>query len=274
MPGPAAFLAGLSRRRRILVVAVTAAVVMLVAAVGIRFAVATIGRRTRALPPQDRPGPILLVPGYGGSRVPMDGLAYALAYHRRTEGRTMTVVRLPGDGTGDLRLAAKALDDEVDRALRDGAPSVDVIGYSAGGVVARLWVQEHDGRYKARRVVTLGSPHHGAQLAAAGAAGVPGACPTACQQLAPGSRLLAGLPEPVPAPPRWLAIWTDQDQTVTPADSARLGGATNVAVQSVCPGRQVSHSTLPTDTFVVDLVAGAFGPGPIPAADPARCTTT
>jgi hypothetical protein len=273
-------LAGLSPRRRVLVAAVVvfvaAAAVLVVATVGVRLAVKAVGALggDRALPPQNRPGPVLLVPGYGGSRVGMDGLAYALAYNRRTAGRTMTVVPIPGDGTGDLRLSAKALDDQVRRALQGGAPSVDIIGYSAGGVVARLWVQEHDGRHKARRVVTLGSPHHGAQLAAAGAAGVPGACPTACQQLVPGSRLLADLPEPAPTPPHWLSVWTDQDQTVTPPDSARLDGATNVAVQAVCPGRPVSHSTLLSDSFVVELVAGALGPGPIATPDPAGCVRT
>jgi triacylglycerol lipase len=271
VPGPATLLSGLSPRRRVLVLVLMAAVGLVVATGGVRLVLAAVGGgRGRAVPPPDRPGPVLLVPGYGGGTGALDALAARL----RAAGRTATVVRLPGDGTGDLRQSAKTLEDQVQRALHGGAPSVDVIGYSAGGVVARLWVQEHDGRHKARRVVTLGSPHHGAQLAAAGAAGVPGACPTACQQLVPGSRLLTGLTEPVPAPPQWLAVWTEQDQTVTPPDSARLDGATNIAVQSVCPDRPVSHSTLPTDGFVTALVLAALGPGPVAAPDPAGCVSS
>jgi triacylglycerol lipase len=211
----------------------------------------------RTVPAQDRPGPVLLVPGYGGGTGGLDVLAGRL----RAAGRQVTVVRLPGDGTGDLLLQAKALDAVVDDALRGGAPSVDVVGYSAGGVVARVWAQDHDGVHKARRIVTLGAPHHGAGIAAAGTAAVPAACPLACQQLAPGSRLLAGLRDPVLSPPYWLSIWTTGDQTVTPPDSARLDGAENVPVQSVCPALQLGHGDLPTSPVVARFVAGALGTG-------------
>jgi pimeloyl-ACP methyl ester carboxylesterase len=219
------------------------------------------------VPAQDRPGPVLLVPGYGGGTGGLNVLAGRL----RAAGRQATVVALPGDGTGDLTAQADALDAAVTEALRGGAPSVDVIGYSAGGVVVRVWAQRHDGAHRARRVVTLGSPHHGAALAAAGAAAAPDACPTACQQLAPGSRLLAGLDVPVPTPPYWLSIWTTGDQTVTPPDSARLDGAVNVPVQSVCPALRLGHGDLPTDPTVARFVLVALGTGPLAPPTPADC---
>jgi pimeloyl-ACP methyl ester carboxylesterase len=210
---------------------------------------------------------VLLVPGYGGGTGALD----VLAGHLRDAGRQATVVRLPGDGTGDLNAQAATLDSAVAGALRGGAPSVDVVGYSAGGVVARLWAQDHDGRHKARRVVTLGSPHHGASLAASGTAALPGACPAACRQLAPGSRLLSGLATPVRVPPEWMSVWTTGDRTVTPPDSARLEGAVNVAVQSVCPDLRLDHGELPTDPAVTRFVLGALGPGPLRSPDPDDC---
>src|SRR5439155_900311 len=164
-----------------------------------------------------RLGPVVLVPGYGGGQ----GALSRLADRIRATGRTATVLTLPGDGTGDLNAQAEAL-----RAAVGGARNVDIVGYSAGGVVVRLWVARHGGEHVARRVVTLGSPLHGAQLAAVGAASVPGACPVACQQLVPGSSLLRDL-DRTPLPPRlpWLSVWTEDDETVTPPDSARLTGA-------------------------------------------------
>lgn len=259
---------GLSPRRRALLIA--AAVVMAVAVTTVAAALLGGGDRLGPVPAQDRPGPVLLVPGYGGDT----GGVSVLAERIRATGREAIVVGLPGDGTGDLGRQADTLDEYVAVALRAEVPSVDVIGYSAGGVVARVWVQEHDGGRKARRIITLGSPHHGAGLAAAGAAAVAGSCPVACQQLAPGSRLLAGLDTPVPTPPAWLALWTLQDETVTPPDSARLEGAVNVALQEVCPDLRVGHSGLPTDPVVTEVVLAAIGAAPLRAPSPDVCLSS
>lgn len=202
---------------------------------------------------QDRPGPVLLVPGYGGDTSALTALAAAL----RTGGRTAVVVTAVGDGTGDLRQQAAALDTVAREQLAAGAPSVDVIGYSAGGVTARLWADELGGDDVARRVVTLGSPHHGTEVAALAAAFAPASCPAACRQLIAGSDLLESVDE-TPDGPRWTSIWTAQDQVVTPPDSARLDGAVNVEVQQVCGDAQVSHGQLPTDPLVVGLVVRAL----------------
>ena len=221
---------------------------------------------TRSL--QDQPGPVLLVPGYGGATGALEVLAGAL----RDAGREAVVVRLPGDGTGDLREAAQALEAAAATALAAGAPSVDVIGYSAGGVTARLYVREHAA--DVRRVVTLGSPHHGTKLAAAGLAFAPQRCPIACQQLVPGSDLLDGLNDgdETPDGPQWLALWTTQDEVVTPPETARLDGAVNVALQDLCPGVQVTHGQLPTVAVVRSLVLQAISTVDVTA--PAACPTS
>ncbi len=226
------------------------------------------GAAVTGFPPQARPGPVLLVPGYGGGT----GSLSVLASRIRSTGRQAIVVHLPGNGTGSLLADAGVLDAAVSRALRAGAPSVDVIGYSAGGVVTLLWERQDGGVHKARRVVTLGSPFHGAQLAAAGEAFTPSACPLACQQLVPGSSLLRQLDAGrVPAQLPWLSLWTTGDQTVTPPTSARLAGALNVPIQSVCPAEQLTHSQLPASPVVTAMVLGAIGPGPVRPPAPADC---
>jgi hypothetical protein len=88
----------------------------------------------------------------------------------------------------------------------------------------------------------------------------------------PGNSLLAQLDHiAVPGRPRWLSLWTTDDEVVIPADSARLAGAINVPIQSVCPGHVVSHTHLPTDPVVISLVLQAIGPGPISLKGPAGC---
>ncbi len=223
-------------------------------------------------PGTSRPGrsqhvAVVLVPGYGGNTRSLRTLAERI----RAIGDTATVVTLPSGGTGDLDAQADVLNGYVNGALRDGA-TVDVIGYSAGGVVARLWDVQHDGATKVARIVTLGSPLHGAELAAAGVAADPAACPVACQQLVPGSSLLTSLARiPFTGRPAWLSLWTSNDQTVRPPDSARLPGAVNVPLQNVCPGAVIQHGQLPSDPLVVGIVLRAIGPAPLTAPATTDC---
>jgi triacylglycerol esterase/lipase EstA (alpha/beta hydrolase family) len=261
-------LRGVSPRRRILFIGIAALVIAGVTAAVVGGTSGGSPATVSGYPPQDRPGPVLLVPGYGGQTSSL----FPLAARIRSTGRQATVISLPGDGTGDLNADAAVLNAAVDQALRNGAPSVDVIGYSAGGVVVLLWARHDDGSGKARRIITLGAPFHGAQIAAAGEAFVPGACPTACQQLVPGSPLLAGINgTPVPSRPRWLSLWTTDDQTVVPPTSADLAGAVNVPIQSVCPDEQISHGQLPSNPVVTRIVLQALGSDPISAPTPAVC---
>lgn len=264
-------LAGLSARRRAL--AAVASLLVLALAGAVAAAVATRGGGTTApggrpaagRPPQGKPGPVVLVPGYGGSTSALNVLARRI----RAQGRPATVLRLPGSGTGSLVPDAALLNTAVTRYLRAGAPSVDVVGYSAGGVVALIWARRDGGAARARRVITLGAPFHGTGLATDAQALLPGACPAACRQLVPGSPLLASLDVSSPAGlPRWLSLWTTGDQVVTPPDSAVIPGAIDVSVQSVCPSEQVSHSQLPTDPAVQAMVLQALGKKPLtrPAA--------
>lgn len=258
---------GWSRQRRTFFGVVAVLVVALAAVIGVRLAGS--GDSAGGAGAPARPGPVLLVPGYGGNA----GSLTALADRLRSAGRTADIVRLPGDGTGDLLAQVATLDAAVDRALAGGAPSVDVVGYSAGGVVTRLWVDRDDGQGRVRRVVTLGSPLHGTQLAAAGSALVPGACPLACQQLVPGSPLLRTVENrPLPAGLPWLSLWTQDDETVTPPDSARLAGAVNVPLQGICPGVRVSHSQLPSTPLVDGIVLAALSGPSLPSPTPDECS--
>ena len=252
---------GLSPRRRVLL----GVLVLVVAAIAV-----VAGVRLSSGPPQPvagRPGTVLLVPGYGGGTTSLDELAARI----RSTGRTATVVQLAGDGTGDLNVQARVLAGDVNRAIRAGSGPVTVIGYSAGGVVAWLWDADYGGAAQAGLIITLGSPLHGARIAAVGTGFDPAECPVACQQLVPGSALLAGLQQSGQPRPPWLSLWSTDDQTVQPPDSARLPGAVNVPLQSVCPGVDIQHSQLPTAPLVVGIILRTLASGRVTAPVPGDC---
>lgn len=215
-----------------------------------------------ARPARDIPGPVLLVPGYGGSR----GSLLALAGRIDAAGRPAAVHDLVGDGTGVLSAQVRALDDADDDALATGAPSVDVIGYSAGGVVVGLWVVRDDGaRSPPDRHPRLAARRR--TLAAAGAVTAPDAAPSPagswpravrCWPSWPGSRRRAA-----------VAIGLDRgrrDRHPTPPGSA--GRSTCRSIGSV---PVLWQFRLPADPVVVGLVLRAISADPLSAGG--ECAT-
>ena len=121
-----------------------------------------------------------------------------------------------------------------------------MVGYSAGGVVARAWVRDFGGGSVARRVLSVGSPQHGTAVAEL-AAGLAGSCPPACEQLAPDSDLLRRLNarDETPAGPVFVSVWSTPTGPSYPRTRRGSTGALNLTVQSVCPGARTAHGDLP-----------------------------
>jgi triacylglycerol esterase/lipase EstA (alpha/beta hydrolase family) len=265
-------LSSLSPARRRFVIGTLGLVVVLGAVVVGTRAVRAVQRGGHEVTPvaQEAQPPVLLVPGYGGATADLEPLAAAL----RATGRRATIVTLAGDGTGDLHVQADRLQAAVQGALGEGADSVDVIGYSAGGVTARLWMQAYDGGSVARRIVTLGSPQHGTDLASLASDIAPGSCPEACRQLVTDSDLVRSLNagDETPDGPRWVSIWTTDDRVSVPPETAVLEGALDFSVQSICPSRQVTHGELPTDPAVMAMVLAELRRTP-PSVPPASVCT-
>jgi triacylglycerol lipase len=241
-------LAGLSPQRRRLVVGAAA----LAAGVVVVAAAALAATRRTPAPTSDARVPIVIVPGYGGDA----GSVATLAARLETLGRPVRIVELPAFGTGTVADSARALDRAVDGLE---VTRVDLVGHSAGGVVIRYWVAELGGADLARRVVTLGSPHHGATVAERLGGLSPPDCRGACAELRPGSQLLRDLNagNETPGDAVWTAVWTAGDETVTPPESAMLAGATNLRVQDACPGERVSHGGLVRDAVPLALTLAA-----------------
>jgi triacylglycerol lipase len=248
----------LSPQRRRVVLGAGGLVLLLVLALVVTLVVRSVAGAVTPVP-QDRPGPVLLVPGYGGRIASLDPLAAAL----RSSGRTVQVVEPVDGGVGDLQAQATHLGEVADGLIRQtGAPSVDVVGYSAGGVVARLWVRDHGGASEARRVLTLGSPQHGTTQAELGR-DLAGGCPLACEQLVPESDLLRRLNarDETPKGPLWITLRSTADEVVTPVDSAALDGALNLVVQDYCPQATTPHGDLPSDRVTLATLGSVLGVG-------------
>ena len=264
-------LASLSPRRRLLLVATVLLAVALLAVVG-SLAGLLIGLRPgEVAKPPEGPVPIVLVHGYDGTPASFDLLSSRL----RAGGRQVVLVQLPDRGTGDIEASAGVVARTVHRT---GADRVDLVGYSAGGIVVRAYLGQPGVAGHVRHVVLLGAPNHGAQLASLAALLGPQLCAGACAQLVPGSALLARLNRVVggnefPAGPDVTSIWTAADQTVTPPASAMLAGARNVRVQDVCADSRVDHGGLVRDPLALGLALGALNGTLDAKPGPSDCAT-
>jgi triacylglycerol lipase len=256
-------LRALSPRRRRLVVAVALVTAAAGLAAVLRLAAGSQDHGAAAAPAVT---PVVLVPGYGGTP---DSLS---VLQRRLQGllRPVLVASLPGRGTGEIDASVRALGRTVDAT---GAREVDLVGYSAGGIVVRAWLRQAGNAARARNVVLLGTPNHGAELATLAGSLDPSLCAATCADLATGSRFLARLNagDETPPGPRYVSVWTQQDQTVTPPSSALLAGAVNVRVQDVCADATFGHGGLVRDPLALGLVVRTLDGGLTTAPKPADC---
>jgi hypothetical protein len=88
--------------------------------------------------------------------------------------------------------------------------------------------------------------------------------------MATGSAFLGALNrgDETPGAVSYTNVYSQTDELVEPSSTVPMAGASNVAVQDVCPGRPVHHGGLLDDAVAGALVLDALGhPGP---ADPSR----
>ena len=116
----------------------------------------------------------------------------------------------------------------VEQACREtGAARVHLVGHSMGGILARCYIQLHGGAERVAGCVTIGTPHAGSKLA-------PFAVSRLGRELLPGSPLLTRLhAAPLPGGVRFTSIYSQHDNIVLPADSARLDGADNIELAGI-----------------------------------------
>lgn len=167
--------------------------------------------------------PVLLIHGIDDTRDVMQPLGH---YLEGRGWRTFAFDLVPSNGQVGFEGLARQVQRQVAEVrARTGAAKVDIVGFSLGGMVARVYLQELGGVSEVERLVTISSPHHGSWMAyfrwnALG------------EELRPGSRVYARLNGNLAplAGVRHTAIWTPFDLMIVPSWSSALPGAREVRI--------------------------------------------
>ncbi|MFF2811750.1 esterase/lipase family protein [Streptomyces sp. NPDC058000] len=184
--------------------------------------------------------PVLLLHGFVDNRSVFVLLRRSLHHHGWPHVEALNYSPL----TCDLRRAAELLGRHVEEiCARTGHRRVDIVGHSLGGLIARYYVQRRGGDARVRTLITLGTPHAGTRVAP-----LMSAHPIV-RQLRPDSEVIAELALPAPrCRTRFVAFWSQEDQVMVPASTARIEHpdlrAENVRVVGV------GHLALPVNATV------------------------
>jgi pimeloyl-ACP methyl ester carboxylesterase len=192
--------------------------------------------------------PILLVHGIIDNHAIFTIMERAL---RRRGFRTLSSYDY-GLLTHNIPRAAVRLGEAVKKlSAATGFERIHVIGHSLGGLIARYYVQRLGGDCHVHTLVTLGTPHHGTQLAWA-APLLP-----LIRQLTPSSPVIRELAQPAAGcRTRFFAFHSDIDHLVVPSRNARLDhpdlNVRNIAVHGV------GHLSMPNNGRIAFTIARAL----------------
>ena len=195
-----------------------------------------------ALPDDGHP-PLVFVHGLGGSR----GDFMMMAGYFSWLGRKRSY-RVHFEEARTLAERAAELNTFVREIARvNGAPQVDIVAHSLGGVSARLALTDHDLAPLVRTLVTLGSPHQGSYPARYGNTPI-------FHDLRPDSELMRRLAAtPWPETVRGVSFWSRNDLFVLPAESAIADGTEAI---EATPATHYAYLLFPKHW---DAVADALG---------------
>ena len=177
-------------------------------------------------------------------------------------------------GLGEISASARTLSTFVDKVRTStGAPKVDLVGHSQGGMMPNYYIKFLGGATKVRTFVGLSPSNHGTSLSgivtlganlnligfantilwASGLSGLQQQMSTSSFQknLFASGDTVAG--------PRYVVIQTKYDLVVTPYRNAFLAGAENILIQDQCPNDRVGHVGMFADGPVLQNVMNELG---------------
>ena len=166
--------------------------------------------------------PVLVVPGWGAPARHTRWIAKRL----EREGLDVRWMSLPRMAIGDMVASAKLVLKEVEGIRSEtGAARVNLLGYSLGGLIVRIYLETLGGYRALGRAVYVGAPQDGIYT------GYPASFTTAGRQVRKGSRFMRELNRERRCRcdgTRCLAVFLSKDGTILPSKSARLACGYNL----------------------------------------------
>ena len=152
----------------------------------------------------------------------------------------------PNDGRSGIEPLAQQLSDFV-IASNDTDLRVTLVGFSLGGMVARVYLQQLGGLAYVDKLVTISSPHNGSLLAHLYPLQLG-------RELRPGAKFLRQLNADAASlsPLNPLSIRTPYDLMILPSSSSILDGAIN------CEVPVWRHAGMVNDDRVIAMVVSAI----------------
>ena len=187
--------------------------------------------------------PVLLVHGINDTGAVFDKMAFYL----REQGLSVyTVDLVPNNGSEVLDKLAQQVANYVNDTFAV-EQSLDIVGFSMGGIVSRYYIQRLGGINRVQRFITISSPHHGTIVAY-------GTWLAGALQMRPHSDFINDLNSDVEMLKKlnFTSIWTPYDLMILPATSSKLG----IGKEIILP--VVLHPFMLTDTRVLIKVAEAL----------------
>lgn len=211
----------------------------------------------RVLTGSGRNQPVLLVHGTGVTRKQTWKWNYWPVLRER--GWEVCWVALPQAALVDIQISSEFVARAIQMMHRATDEKIDVLGHSQGGLQPRWALKWFPSGRFVSDYIALATPNHGTQTANGAVAN--GYCFEACWQMRRRSRFIRALNRDVETPGRirYSSIWTDSDELIQPPGTQRLrGGASNISLQNLCPGRPVEHLGILGDFVTWKLVRDAL----------------
>lgn len=187
--------------------------------------------------------PVLLIHGIDDTAALFNRM---IAYLQQLGWSVHSLDLTPNNGSVGLDKLAHQVADYVEQNFAPDQ-SIDLIGFSMGGIVSRYYVQRLGGIDRVRRFVTISSPHNGTwtayfRLNLGG------------NQMQRNSAFLYDLNQDMAtlAQINFTSIWTPMDLMILPAVSSRLPVGQEVILSVP------SHPQMVTDTRSLQAVANAL----------------